>query len=431
MYREGRSMCELAAVAVDERCVYLGFQGSASSVAIFKQADMTIVGLYLHMCGSASKLLAVSGHRKLVCLTSAGYLYVWDTGDDTLESLSRIINDPLTLDGFVHPDVRVRPVVEVAPTNMGDCVDVDYLAEASTLLTLSSGGEVTLRHLTSGVPIGSFCPAEGEGMRALCVKANDRVSSFRNRKGYWIAIGGSKGRIFVTFLPLVEQDGEQDGDHDGDPDGDPDSGATQTPVLDTSDVYTAAQTTSSHVDVKCLTFRQKSSTSASMTLVAGCSDGTVRCFVFKQTEDELQPHKSASYVHCRAAKRGNVSRLLSGCSANGSPYIVTLCSMQLAFDYHTMPSEAAKPSPSDSSTFCTEVLLQTLLPDQCDNYEMLAQVRDVVTDLKPTADDTGYVFTTSDDLYVIRPSDSAFGWHKPQRLEWQSADNTKLMSKLM
>ncbi|CDR93732.1 hypothetical protein, conserved [Babesia bigemina] len=418
MYREGRPVCELAAVAVDDRLAYLGFHGSHSSIAVFKRETMEFVGLLTRMCGSAGKLLALGASKKLVCFTSAGHIYIWDTSEQTVEHLLKISNDPLTQEGFVHPDVRVHPAAKVTPESLGECVDVDYLPGTSTLVSLGPTGTLTFYDLSSGTETGSCHPEHDEGTRALCLLVNTCLATFRERKGYWVAIGFSKGRATVVFLPVTGKVEEMDGEAG--------SGAE----VDTTDLYSISRCTGERSDVQCLAFRQRSSSSTSMTVVAGCSDGALRCFVFKLGPDELQPHKSATYLHCRGAKKGAITHLVSGCSHDGSPYVVSLCVMQLPFDFHTAPLVDAKQSLADSSTFCTEVVLQTLLPDQCNTYQLLAQLREVVSDIKLGVDGTSFLLTTFDDVYVISRLESENGWSKPKKLVWQTPENMKLLSKV-
>ncbi|GBE61126.1 lactase-phlorizin hydrolase, putative [Babesia ovata] len=418
MFREGRSVCELAAVAVDDRLAYLGFHGPHSSVAVFKRETMRFVGLLTRMCGSAGKLLALGACKKLVCFTSAGHIYIWDTSEKAVEHLIKISTDPLTQEGFIHPDARVHPVAKVTPPSLGECIDVDYLPGTSTLLSLGPTGVLTFYDLATGTETGSCHPDHDEGMRALCLRVNTCLATFRDRKGYWVTIGFNKGRITVVFLPVIGKVEEMDGE------------AGSGVEVDTTDLYSISRCTGERSDVKCLAYRQRSSSSTSMTVVAGCSDGAVRCFVFKLAPDVLHPHKSATYVHCRGAKKGTITHLISGCSHDGSPYVVSLCKMKLPHDFYTTPLVDSKQSLADSSTFCTEVILQILLPDQCKKYEVLVQLRDMVSDIKAGVDGSSFLLTTFDDVYVVRRSESENGWLKPKKLVWQTPENLKLLSKV-
>ncbi|GFE53600.1 di- and tripeptidase, putative [Babesia ovis] len=405
MHRDIRSLCDISSIAVDDRFVFLGILGADSSTAIFDQQTLEFIGLFKYMCGSITKLLSLREFNKLVCLTSAGYLYIWDTSEETIARLKRITHDPLTLDGFVHPDVRVNPVAAVTPASLDECVDVDHIPGTSLLVSLDSSGELTFVDIHTGVKKGSCRPIEsGNGL--LCIKVQTVVTTFRGKKGHFAAIGGTKGQVIVVFLPIQDD------------------------MVDVNDIYTLCEKTADCVDLVCVDFRRKLGPTSSITLVAGCSDGSLRCLVYKHTDDELVSHKSASYVHCRAARKGHINRILALCD-DGNPYAVSLCTMQLSHDFYTPPVNSTKPLPADSSTFCTEIILQTLLPDQCDSFGILAQVREFVVDIAVGANSHSILYATSDEIFVIRRSTESKQWLKPQKMEWLTPENRKLMTKLM
>ncbi|ORM39839.1 uncharacterized protein BXIN_0197 [Babesia sp. Xinjiang] len=412
MFRDVKSMCDIGAVAMDERLVFLGFLGCSSFIALYNRETMAFIGLYNFMCGSPTRMLVLSDLEKLVCSTSAGYLYVWDTSDKTVERLTQITNDPLTLDGFVHPSTRVVPVTEVTSTTLESCVDVDRVPGTSIVVMLAADGELTFFDITGGAKLTSKKPIETENYQALCLIINDISSTFRNRNGHWAAIGFTKGLIALIFIPLIDN-------------------GSGTKKVDIDNVFAVKQNTDDGCDVNCLAFRKKSSASSSTTIIAGCSDGAVRCFVFKKSEDEIQLHKSASYVHCRAAKKGQVLKLISGCHTNGTPYVVSLCRMQMPYDYHTQPLADTKATPADSSTYCTEIIMQTLLQDQCEEYVVLAHIRDMVSDLTAGIDNSSYIYTTYDDPFVIRRLSETNEWQRAKRIEWNTPTNRKLLLKLL
>ncbi|EDO06757.1 uncharacterized protein BBOV_IV003960 [Babesia bovis T2Bo] len=406
MFRDWRSSCDISTAAVDSRFLYLCIKGSDSSIAVVDQSTKELIGVYKYMCGSVLKIFVLHNFEKLVCLTSAGYIYVWDASEATIDRLRQITNDPLTLEGFVHPNVRVRPVAEIVPASIEGYVDVDYYPGTDTLLALETSGNVIFHDIHNG-SVKGVITSENADAKASCLRIQRSEGTYNGKSGHFVAIGFTKGMITLLFVPLCENG------------------------LEIGSNFTMSDSTDDHVDIDCIDFRVKQAASSSITIVCGCSDGTVRCLVYKRRDSDIVKHKSVSYVHCRAARKGRVSRIISTCDDQGTPYIITLCTMQLTYDFHTAPINANKPSPADSSTFCTEILRQILLPDRCEHYETIAQVRDFVTNLMEGVDTGTIMYTTLDDVYNIRRCPESNRWLTPKPVEWQSPENRKLLSKVL
>lgn len=344
------------------------------------------------------------------------YIYVWDTSDDTLNRLRRITIDPLTINGFVHRDTRVTCVFEVASEALEDCIQIDRIPNSPIIVALSSKGDITFFDITNEAKGGSFCPLE-HGTRAECLKIDPQLSVFRESNGHWMAIGCSKGIIVLLFVELQLLDEYRSAESDE--------------SIGPSKIYTMTHKTGDRANINSVDFRFKSANSNNVTLLAGCSDGVVRCVVFKQMEDSLKVHKAASYMHCRSTKSGSVERIVSYRSPEGSPYMISLCKMQMPFEMHNVPDGECRGMIQESTSICSELIMQKLLHDQSDQHTVLAHMRECVTDVKVSMDQSCIVFTTFNNIYILRRYAEENQWYKPSRVEWKTEDNLKHMAKVL
>lgn len=415
MFRDSKFFYHLANIAADDQHVFLGFQGAASFIGIYRQRDMGFVGIYNLMCGTPRNMKILIDKEKLICSTSAGYIYVWDTSEETKRAVERNTMDPLTMNGYIHPDARIKPVVEVIGKSVADCAGVDHIPDSFIMVSTDTKGTVQFYDIRDGKARGTFTGFVQEGGQMQCVKVDQQISTLNNRRGHWVTVAGNKGFIGLLFAEIDSVDVAQD---------DP-------AHVISENVYSISHNVGTVETVNSLEYRPRSATSVNIILLAGCSDGTVRCVVFKQTEDSLQPHKSVGYQHCKSARRGNVARMIAERDYDGKPYLLSLCHMQTFTDIHDMNEVDGRNATTEASTFCSEIHTQELLNDKSGTYKNLVHMREFVTDMKLAPDQSNLVFCTLDDSYIVKRKEDNKGWERAVRLEWNTLENQKLLSKLI
>ncbi|KAK1442202.1 hypothetical protein BgAZ_402320 [Babesia gibsoni] len=415
IFREGKLVYQLGNVASDDRRVYLGFQGMNSAIAVFNQEDMYFVGLYMPMCGSPNKIKLVHDLNKLICSTSAGCIYVWDTSIETIASLERVTLDPLTINGFVRPEIRVKPVLEILSEAVSDCVDVDHIPNTPIMVSVDSAGSLTFFDIEEGTMKGTVDRLKKEGNRVICMRVDPLPSTMDGKSGHWIALGGSNGFIGMLFVEvdkLVKQTDGFTAEH-------------------ASNMHAVVNNTGDRADVNSVDFRTRVTNSTNTVVLAGCNDGAVRCSVFKMADEGMQLHKVACYQHCRPTVSGAVYRIIAERDSDGAPYVISLCNMQLPFDLHDTAFVDGKQGTGEPSSFCSEILMQKLMQEQSEQYAVLSHMREFITDAKFAPDQSYILFCTLDEVYIIIRDHDTKAWGKPLRLEWNTLENQKLMAKLL
>ncbi|UKJ88378.2 hypothetical protein MACJ_000822 [Theileria orientalis] len=391
-----------SSVLYTDNLVFLGHLGPYSKISIFKfkQEGLTLkfVGFLSPITGAVKKLLVTSDKKKLICSTNCGYIYVWDISEETINKFESLINNPLYIDGYIPSALRVRPDVVIETKNLSQCVDIDLLYN-NVIIGVEKWPELTvnLYDYTTGQKLASFASLLGEDCDKKkyirCIKSDPQlVKEGDEVKGQWVAIGSDRGVLHMIFVPAfnVEEFSKEN-----------------------FDVRLHSFSISENININTIAWRFRNKNSMNLTVICGCSDGTIKCFVLNSAEDKLNLAKQASYLYSKAAISATVNKII--CMKDrktGVPFLIGSCNMI---------GELGNFEFGDLATNCVfEGVYQKLMQDQSDDVMSFAKVQDYITDLSISPDSNHVLMvSTNDSVYLCAENTdktSRTPWNKPVKV---------------
>uniref|UniRef100_A0A3B0N4Z3 Uncharacterized protein n=1 Tax=Theileria annulata TaxID=5874 RepID=A0A3B0N4Z3_THEAN len=359
-----------ASVLCTDKLIFVGLLGPNSRVSIFKfqdgSFDIKFVGFLSPLIGTVTKMFFTKNGSKLICKTNCGYIYVWDISHETINTLESLTNNPLYIDGYIPIESRVTPVAIIEPNNSADCADVDLLYN-DTLMVVEKWPElnINLYDYSKGSKLTTFSSLLGDNfdkkkyVRSL--KADSQMATLDGVKGQWVAVGTESGTLHLCFLPEFDKPTEE---------------------TDKSDFFkelneslkTYSFNLMENVDINTLGWRFRNKTSVNLTVLCGCSDGTVRCCIINSETSQLKLSKNVSYSYSKASISGTVNRII--CvrdNKNGTPFVIGSCNII---------GEIGNFEFGDLATNCVfEGIYQRLTQEFSDDIVSFAKVQDFITDL--------------------------------------------------
>ncbi|BAM39523.1 uncharacterized protein TOT_010000978 [Theileria orientalis strain Shintoku] len=388
-----------SSVLCTDNLVFLGHLGPYSKISIFKfkndRSSLKFVGFLSPIIGTVKKLLVTSDKKKLICNTNCGYIYVWDISEETIDKFESLINNPLYIDGYIPLALRVRPDVVIESKNLAQCIDIDLLYN-NVIIGVEKWPELTvnLYDCTTGQKLASFQNLLGEvydkRKYIRCIKADSQlVKEGDEVKGQWVAIGSDKGQLHMVFVPAFD---------------------VKDFNVENIDVKLNSFSISENININTIAWRFRNKTSSNLTVICGCSDGTIKCFVLSSGEEKLNMAKQASYLYSKAAISATVNKIL--CVKDGRtgvPFLIGSCNMI---------GELGNFEFGDLATNCVfEGVYQKLMQDQSDDVMSFAKVQEYITDLSIAPTNSHVVMvSTNDSVYLCTESmemSSRTPWSKP------------------
>ncbi|EAN34271.1 hypothetical protein TpMuguga_01g01033 [Theileria parva strain Muguga] len=411
-----------ASVLCTDKLIFLGLLGPNSKVSIFKfqdgSFDIKFVGFLSPLIGTVTKMLFTKNDSKLICKTNCGYIYVWDISDETINTLESLTNNPLYIDGYIPIDSRVTPVAIIEPNNSADCADVDLLYN-DTLIGVEKWPElnINLYDYSRGNKLTTFSSLLGDDfdkkkyIRSL--KSDSQFSTFDGVKGQWVAVGSDSGTLHLCFLPEFDKPTEQS---------------------DKSDVFKELKESlkicsfniMENVNINTIGWRFRNKTSVNLTVLCGCSDGTLRCCILNSESSQLKLSKNVSYSYAKASISGTVNRII--CvrdSKTGTPFVIGSCNII---------GEIGNFEFGDLATNCVfEGVYQRLVQDVSDDIVSFAKVQDFITDLCISPQNNFVILVSSNENVYLCPENTQYEergapWNKPLKLNWKTPEFSKFLN---
>lgn len=123
------------------------------------------------------------------------------------------------------------------------------------------------------------------------LKSDSQFSTFDGVKGQWVAVGSDSGTLHLCFLPEFDKPTEQS---------------------DKSDVFKELKESlkicsfniMENVNINTIGWRFRNKTSVNLTVLCGCSDGTLRCCILNSESSQLKLSKNVSYSYAKASISG-------------------------------------------------------------------------------------------------------------------------------
>ncbi|UKK00772.2 hypothetical protein MACK_000846 [Theileria orientalis] len=391
-----------SSVLCTDNLVFLGHLGPYSKISIFKfkQEGLTLkfVGFFSPITGAVKKLLVTTDKKKLICNTNCGYIYVWDISEETINKFESLINNPLYIDGYIPLASRVRADVVIETKNLSQCVDVDLLYN-NVIIGVEKWPELTvnLYDYTNGQKLASFPKLLGEDCDKKkyirCIKSDAQlVKEGDELKGQWVAVGSDRGVFHMLFVPAFE---------------------VKEFSPENLKLGIHSFTISENININTIAWRFRNRSSTNLTVICGCSDGTIKCFVLNSAEDKLNMAKQASYLYSKAAISATVNKII--CvkdSKTGVPFLIGSCNMI---------GELGNFEFGEMATNCVfEGVYQKLMQDQSDDVVSFAKVQEYITDLSISPNNNHVVMvSTNDSVYLCTENTgmtSRTPWNKPIKI---------------
>ncbi|EKX74206.1 conserved hypothetical protein [Theileria equi strain WA] len=401
-------------VTCTDKLLFLGHYGPSSKVSIFKfleneTQDIKFVGSLFPIIGTVVKLLINAEKGTLVCGTNAGYLYIWDISNETIETLESLTYSPLYGDGYIPLNSRVAPVAVVEPSNMGNLVDFDFIYQNNFIIGLEKWPELNVNfyNASNGSKVASsrnLVKNVDKNKYMTCVKADPNFIS-NDGKGQWVVCGSARGTISLTLVPpnVLNEEGK------------------------TVELCCFTFDLAESVNINSLAWRFRSPSSTNLTVLSGCSDGYIRCCVFSTQSDSPVLHKQATYSYSKSSITGTVNKIICGKDTRtGVPYVIGSCNMI---------SEFGSTEAGDVSSSCAfELVYQKLLQDSSDDIISFASIQDYITNMCVSPDHKFVVLVSSNDsVYLCPENTNASGtatspWKKPLKLTWRTPEFVKFIN---